>query len=275
MSIAMDPSFLPDRPPAPRVIGAVNWRGLWTLYVKEVQRFLNVFTQTLLAPMVVTLLFLAIFALALGGAGREVAGVDYIQFLAPGLIVMSLMQNAFANTSSSIVMGKIQGNIVDVLMPPLSASELNLAIAGGGVTRGLMVGLATGLAIWAFVPLDLHHPLAVLYFALNAAVMLALLGVVAGIWAERFEHIAGVTNFVIMPLSFLSGTFYSIERLPPEWQLAAQFNPFFYLIDGLRYGFIGRADGTLGIGVALVLAVNVALWFLTQRMFATGYRLKA
>jgi ABC-2 type transport system permease protein len=271
----MDPSFLPDRPPAPRVIGAVNWRGLWTLYVKEVRRFLNVFTQTLLAPMVVTLLFLAIFALALGGAGREVAGVDYIQFLAPGLIVMSLMQNAFANTSSSIVMGKIQGNIVDVLMPPLSASELNLAIAGGGVTRGLMVGLTTGLAIWAFVPLDLHDPLAVLYFALNAAVMLALLGIVAGIWAERFEHIAGVTNFVIMPLSFLSGTFYSIERLPPEWQLAAQFNPFFYLIDGLRYGFIGRADATLGIGVALVLAVNVALWFLTQRMFATGYRLKA
>ena len=239
------------------------------------RRFLNVFTQTLLAPVVVTLLFLAIFALALGGAGRAVAGVDYILFLAPGLIVMSLMQNAFANTSSSIVMGKIQGNIVDVLMPPLSASELNLAIAGGGVTRGLMVGLAAGLAVWVFVPLDLHAPLAVLYFALNAAVMLALLGIVAGIWAERFEHIAGVTNFVIMPLSFLSGTFYSIGRLPPEWQLAVQFNPFFYLIDGLRYGFIGRADGSLGIGVALVLAVNVALWFLTQRMFATGYRLKA
>lgn len=275
MSNAMEPSFLPDRPPAPRVIGAVNWRGLWTLYVKEVRRFLNVFTQTLLAPVVVTLLFLAIFALALGGAGRAVAGVDYILFLAPGLIVMSLMQNAFANTSSSIVMGKIQGNIVDVLMPPLSASELNLAIAGGGVTRGLMVGLAAGLAVWVFVPLDLHAPLAVLYFALNAAVMLALLGIVAGIWAERFEHIAGVTNFVIMPLSFLSGTFYSIGRLPPEWQLAVQFNPFFYLIDGLRYGFIGRADGSLGIGVALVLAVNVALWFLTQRMFATGYRLKA
>ncbi|MCH8038135.1 MAG: ABC transporter permease, partial [Proteobacteria bacterium] len=157
----------------------------------------------------------------------------------------------------------------------LAASELNLAIAGGGVTRGLMVGLAAGLAVWVFVPLDLHAPLAVLYFALNAAVMLALLGIVAGIWAERFEHIAGVTNFVIMPLSFLSGTFYSIGRLPPEWQLAVQFNPFFYLIDGLRYGFIGRADGSLGIGVALVLAVNVALWFLTQRMFATGYRLKA
>ena len=270
----MDPSLLPSRPPAPRAIGAVNWRGLWTLYVKEVRRFLNVFTQTLVAPMVISLLFLAIFALALGGAGRAVAGIDYIEFLAPGLIVMALMQNAFANTSSSIVMAKIQGNIVDVLMPPLSASELNLGIAGGGVTRGLMVGLVTGLAMWAFVPFRLHDPAVVLYFALNAAVMLALIGIVAGIWAERFEHIAAVTNFVIVPLSFLSGTFYSIERLPPDWQIAAQFNPFFYLIDGLRYGFIGRADGTLAIGAVLVLAVNVALWLLTQRMFATGYRLK-
>jgi ABC-2 type transport system permease protein len=275
----MDPSSLFDRPPTPRAIGAVNWRGLWTLYSKEVRRFLSVFTQTLLAPMVTTLLFLAIFTLALGGAGRvvggAVGGVEFVRYLAPGLIMMSLMQNSFANTSSSIVMAKVQGNIVDVLMPPLSATELNLGIAGGGITRGLMVGVATGLAMWAFVPLGLHAPLAVLYFALNGAVMLALLGVAAGIWAERFDHIAAVTNFVIVPLSFLSGTFYSISRLPPEWQVVAQFNPFFYLIDGLRYGFIGHSDGILGVGVVVVLAVNVGLWLLTQRMFATGYRLKA
>lgn len=274
MSTAMESSSLPNRPPTPRMIGAVNWRGLWTLYVKEVRRFLNIFTQTLLAPVVTTLLFLAIFALALGGAGRQTAGVDYIAFLAPGLIMMSLMQNAFANTSSSIVMAKVQGNIVDLLMPPLSATELNLGIAGGGITRGLMVGVATGLAMWAFVPLGLHAPLAVIYFALNGAIMLAFLGVAAGIWADRFDHIAAVTNFVIVPLSFLSGTFYSISRLPPEWQVVAQFNPFFYLIDGLRYGFIGRSDGLLGVGVVVVLAVNVGLWLLTQRMFATGYRLK-
>ncbi len=263
-----------DRPPRPRIIGAVNWRGLWTLYSKEVRRFVSVATQTLLAPMVTTLLFLAIFTLALDGAGRVVEGVDFVRFLAPGLIMMSLMQNAFANTSSSIVMAKVQGNIVDVLMPPLSASELNLGIAGGGVTRGLLVGVATGLAMWAFVPLGLHAPLAVIYFAFNGAVMLAFLGVAAGIWADRFEHIAAVTNFVIVPLSFLSGTFYSISRLPPEWQVAAQFNPFFYLIDGLRYGFIGRSDGLLGVGVVVVLAVNVGLWLLTRRMFASGYRLK-
>jgi ABC-2 type transport system permease protein len=188
--------------------------------------------------------------------------------------MMSLMQNAFANTSSSMVMAKVQGNIVDLLMPPLSATELNLGIAGGGVTRGLLVGMATGLAMWVFVPLGLHAPLAVIYFAFNGAVMLAFLGVAAGIWADRFEHIAAVTNFVIVPLSFLSGTFYSISRLPPEWQIVAQFNPFFYLIDGLRYGFIGQSDGTLGVGVVVVLAVNVGLWLLTQRMFATGYRLK-
>ena len=274
MSSAMDSSSLFDRPPTPRAIGAVNWRGLWTLYSKEVRRFLSVFTQTLLAPMVTTLLFLAIFTLALGGAGRVVEGVDFVRFLAPGLIMMSLMQNAFANTSSSMVMAKVQGNIVDLLMPPLSATELNLGIAGGGITRGLLVGMATGLAMWIFVPLGLHAPLAVIYFALNGAVMLAFLGVAAGIWADRFEHIAAITNFVIVPLSFLSGTFYSISRLPPEWQIVAQFNPFFYLIDGLRYGFIGRSDGALAVGVVVVLAVNVGLWLLTQRMFATGYRLK-
>jgi ABC-2 type transport system permease protein len=161
-----------------------------------------------------------------------------------------------------------------VLMPPLSATELNLGIAGGGITRGLLVGMATGLAMWVFVPLGLHAPLAVIYFAINGAVMLAFLGVVAGIWSERFDHIAAVTNFVIVPMSFLSGTFYSISRLPPEWQIVAQFNPFFYLIDGLRYGFIGRSDSVLWVGVVVVLAVNVGLWLLTQRMFATGYRLK-
>ncbi|MFQ5773995.1 MAG: ABC transporter permease [Kiloniellaceae bacterium] len=271
----MDPSTIPGRPPAPRVIGAVNWRGLWTLYMKEVRRFLNVFTQTLLAPMVTALLFLAIFALALGGAGRQVAGVDYIRFLAPGLIMVAMMQNAFANTSSSILIAKVQGNIVDVLMPPLSAGELTLGIAGGGVTRGLMVGVAAGAAMAVFVPMRVHDPVSLAYHAVNAALMLSLLGMIGGIWAEKFDHIAAVTNFVIMPLSFLSGTFYSIERLPAEWQFVAHFNPFFYMIDGFRYGFIGRADGSLGVGYALVLVVNVALWALTHRMFATGYRLKA
>lgn len=256
-------------------MGAFNGRGLWTLYVKEVRRFLNVFTQTLLAPMVTTLLFLAIFALALGGAGRAVEGVSYILFLAPGLIMMILMQNSFANTSSSIVISKVQGNIVDVLMPPLSATELTLGIAGGGVTRGLMVGCAGALAMSVFVPLRIHDPLTLIYHAVNGAAMLALLGLIGGIWAEKFDQMAALTNFVITPFSFLSGTFYSVERLPENWQFVAHFNPFFYLIDGFRYGFIGHADGSLAVGYAVVLGVNVVLWTIAHRMFATGFRLKA
>jgi ABC-2 type transport system permease protein len=257
-----------------RQIGRVNWRGLWTLYMKEVRRFLNVFTQTLLAPMVTTLLFLAIFTLALGGAGRTVGGVDFALFLAPGLIMMSIVQNAFANTSSSIVIAKVQGNIVDVLMPPLSPGELTLGFAAGGVTRGLMVGLAVGLGMWLFVPITLHNPLFILYHGVMAALMLSLLGMIGGIWAEKFDHIAAVTNFVITPFSFLSGTFYSIERLPAAWQIAAHFNPFFYMIDGFRYGFIGHADSSLLLGVAVMAGFNLFLWTLTHRMFATGYRLK-
>ncbi len=261
--------------PAPRVIGAVNWRGLWTLYLKEVRRFLNVYTQTLLAPMVTSLLFLAIFTLALGRAVQQAGGVGYAEFLAPGLIMMAMMQNAFANTSSSIVIAKVQGNIVDLLMPPLSPSELTLGIVGGGVTRGLLVAVVVALAMWVFVPVGLHSPLAVLYFALNASMMLALLGMIGGIWAEKFDHIAAVTNFVVTPLSFLSGTFYSIERLPESWHVIAFLNPFFYMIDGFRYGFIGHADAPLAVGALVVLGVNAALWLLTYRMIATGYRLKA
>ncbi len=255
-------------------MGAINWRGLWTLYFKEVRRFLNVATQTLMAPVITTLLFLAIFALALGGAGREVAGIPYIEFLAPGLIVMTMMQNSFANTSSSIVIAKVQGNIVDVLMPPLSAGELTLGIVGGGVTRGLMVGMAAGLAMWIFVPMRIHDPFALVFHAVNASLMLSLLGLIGGIWADRFDQIAAVTNFVITPLSFLSGTFYSIERLPESWQFVAQFNPFFYMIDGMRYGLIGRADSAIALGLVVVPAVNVLLWLVAHRMFATGFRLK-
>jgi ABC-2 type transport system permease protein len=262
------------RPPAPRLIGLVNGRGLWTLYMKEVRRFLNVFTQTLLAPVITTLLFLAIFTLALGRAVTQVGGVGFATFLAPGLIMMAMVQNAFANTSSSIVISKVQGNIVDLLMPPLSPWELTLGVVGGGVTRGLLVGLAVGLAMWIFVPLGLHDPLFVVYHAVNASLMLALLGMIGGIWAERFDHIAAVTNFVITPFSFLSGTFYSIERLPEGWHAVALFNPFFYMIDGFRYGFIGHADGALAVGLVLVAAVNLGLWLLAHQMIATGYRLK-
>ncbi len=258
-------------------IGRVNWIGLYTLYQKETRRFMKVWTQTLAAPAVTTILFMVIFSLALGGNGRMIADMPYAQFLAPGLIVMAMLQNAFANTSSSILISKVQGNIVDTLMPPLSALELTLGFTAGGITRGLVVGLSVGCA-FALVPdvsMMMNNPLIVLYFALSACVMMSLMGVLTGVWADKFDHAAAITNFVIAPLSLLSGTFYSIERLGDGWQIFSSINPFFYLIDGVRYGFIGRADSDLMIGGLYVLAINIILALTVYRVFKTGYRLKA
>ena len=260
-----------------RTIGAVNWVGLWTLYLRETRRFMKVWAQTLAAPAVTTILFMIIFSLALGGAGRHIAGMPYAQFLAPGLIVMAIIQNAFANTSSSILISKVQGNIVDTLMPPLSALELTLGFAGGGVTRGLAVGLSVGLAfvVMPGVPMEVMHIWPIVYFAVAASTMLSLVGVLTGVWAEKFDHAAVITNFVIAPLSLLSGTFYSIERLSTSWQVFSHMNPFFYMIDGFRYGFIGHADSDLMVGFAYTMAINIALTFVVYRVFKTGYRLKA
>jgi ABC-2 type transport system permease protein len=262
-------------PPAVRPIGTVNWLGFWTLYAREVRRFVKVATQTIAAPVVTTLLFLAIFLLALGGGGRSAGGIPFGEFLAPGLVMMAMMQNSFANTSSSLIISKIQGNIVDVLMPPLSGGELTLAYALGGVTRGLVVGLVVTLAIWCFVPIRIHDPIAIVFYAVAASLLLSVLGVLGGVWAEKFDHMAALTNFVITPLSFLSGTFYSVDRLPENWRFVAHLNPFFYMIDGFRYGFIGRADGSLAVGVAVLVAVNAALLMLCFRLIARGYKLKA
>ena len=253
-----------------------NWLGLWTLYWREVRRFLKVYNQTIVAPVVNTLLFLAIFALALGHAGDSPGGnTAYLQFLAPGLVMMAITQNAFANTSSSIVIAKVQGNIVDTLMPPLTAHELTLAMAMGGATRGLIVGLVASLAVSLFVTVSIHSFAMLLYFGFTASLLLSLLGLAGGIWADKFDHIASVTNFIVVPLSFLSGTFYSVERLPPSFQTVAHLNPFFYMIDGFRYGWTGRADMNTTLGMAVLAASCTALWVLCHRMFATGYKLKA
>jgi ABC-2 type transport system permease protein len=262
-------------PPMPREIGLVNWVGLWTLYRKEVQRFLKVYTQTIAAPVVTTLLFYAIFALALGGIVRMAGDVPFLKFLGPGLVMMSMAQNAFANTSSSVVIAKVQGNIVDVLMPPLSATELALGYVLGGVTRGLLVGLVTACAIWVFVPLGIHSPGFIAYHAVMASMMLSLLGLIGGIWSEKFDHIAAFTNFVVTPLTFLSGTFYTVDRLPEPFWWVAHLNPFFYMIDGFRYGFVGQSDGTLVIGVAMLAVTNLLLWALALRLISRGYKLKA
>lgn len=258
-----------------RIIKGVNVIGLWTLTWREIKRFLNVYLQTIVAPVVTTLLFYAIFALAFGGLQREIGVVPYMEFLAPGLIMMTMVQNAFSNSSSSLVIAKIQGNIVDILMPPLSPGELLFAFVTGGVIRGLAVGLVTALVMSFFVALSVHNLLFVLLFSLLGTMMLSALGICAGIWAEKFDHIASVTNFFVTPLAFLSGTFYSIGSLPEVWQQAAFCNPFFYMIDGFRYGFIGQGDAPVVTGVAVLCGFTFLLLLLSYGMLKTGYKIKS
>jgi ABC-2 type transport system permease protein len=253
----------------------LNLVGLRTLYVKEVRRFLKVLSQTLLAPVITTLVFLAIFALALGSGGRQLHGMSFLEFLAPGLVMMAIVQNAFSNTSSSLMIAKIQGNVVDYLAPPLSSGELLFGLAMGGVTRGVLVGIAVFAVMLPFVELGLPHPLLVAFHVLAAALMLSLLGILAALWAEKFDQMAMVTNFIVTPLSFLSGTFYSIADLPWLLRDIALANPFFYMIDGIRYGITGHADGNIAVGIAVLGLANLALWCFALHLFRIGYRLKA
>ncbi|MBX2856058.1 MAG: ABC transporter permease [Rhodobacteraceae bacterium] len=258
-----------------RRFGRVNWIGVWTLFRREVLRFFNVYTQTLVAPVITAAMFMAVFTLALAQGRGETLGVAFITFLAPGVVMMTVLQNAFANTSSSIMIAKIQGNIVDTLMPPLSASELTAAIACGGAARGIAVALLASAVLFPIAGVPLAQPLWALFFMVAGSLMMALIGLAAGIWSEKFDHIAAVTNFIITPLSFLSGTFYSIERLPEPFATASLFNPFFYLIDGYRYGAIGVSDASPWIGACVILVAIFAVGALCWRMFGTGYKLKS
>ncbi len=258
------------------VIRSVNWGGLKTLYLKEVRRFFKVQLQTIWAPAITTLLFLVIFTVALGRTGRTVLGVPFADFLAPGLIVMGMMQNAFANSSFSLLVGKIQGTIVDYLMPPLSPGELIAGLVGAAVTRAFLVGFAVWLAmlVWPGVHAFPRHPFAILWFGLMGSMMLGFFGLLTSIWAEKFDHAAAVTNFVVAPLSLLSGTFYSIESLAPAFQTISHANPFFYVISGFRSGFIGTADSPVGVGGILLLALNFGLWALCYSLLKKGWKLK-
>ena len=260
---------------APRLVGVINWRGIWTLYAKEVHRFLKITMQSIVAPVVTTLLFLAVFSLAFGD--RNVLGgeVSFQRFLAPGLMMMAIVQNSFANSASSLLLSKIQGNIVDLMMPPLGPGELSLCFALSGATRGLLCGIAVALGMALFVDISIAHVWPILFHGVAAALLLSQIGTTAGIWADKFDHMATVTNFVITPLAFLSGTFYSIERLPEPLLTASKFNPLFYLIDGFRYGMIGHADGSLAVGAAVVLGCVAVMWLICLKILARGYRLKS
>jgi ABC-2 type transport system permease protein len=264
--------FAPGKP----VLRGVNWEGLRTLYIKEVRRFFKVQMQTVWAPAVTTLLYLAIFTVALGRGGRMVMGVPFANFIAPGLIVMAMIQNAFANSSFSLLVGKIQGNIVDYLMPPLSTGELIAGLVGASVTRAFLVGFGVWLAmlLWPGVSVDIRRPELVLWFGLMGSLLLAFLGLMTSIWADKFDHAAAVTNFVVTPLSLLSGTFYSVHQLAPKFQAVSYANPFFYVISGFRAGFLGVSDSPLLVGAVGLLLLNVALWAACYVLLRSGWRIK-
>lgn len=267
--------------PGVPAIRSVNWGGLQALYLKEVRRFFKVQLQTIWAPALTTLLYLVIFTVALGRVKREVLGVPFPDFLAPGLIIMGMMQNAFANSSFSLLVGKIQGTIVDYLMPPLGVGELVTALIGAAVTRAILVGFALWLAmlLWPGVHVGPDHLWAVALFGVLGAMMLGFLGLVTSVWAEKFDHAAAVTNFVVTPLALLSGTFYSVDRLAPWFQGVAHANPVYYAIMGFRFGFIGTVDSTIShpvLTAALVLvATNIVLGVITYRLLVSGWKLKA
>jgi len=262
--------------PGVPVIRGVNWNGFLALYWKEVRRFFKVQLQTVWAPAITTLLFLVIFTVALGRDDRSILGVPFADFIAPGLICMGMLQNAFANSSFALLVGKIQGTIVDYLMPPLSVGELLAGLVAAAVTRAALVGLAVwfAMALWPGVNVSVNHWWAVIWFGFMGSAMLALLGVLTSIWAEKFDHSAAVTNFVVAPAALLSGTFYSIDRLAPTFQIISHANPFFYAISGFRYGFLGEADSPVLIGSLVLLLINVALTALCYVLLKTGWKIK-
>ena len=273
-SAPADKAFSRLTPVIPRVYGGVNWEGLKTIYLKEVRRFWKVGMQTVASPVVTVLLYMLVFVVATKGARPGASGVPFPQFVAPGLIMMSILNNAFANSSSSLIQAKIMGTAPDFLTPPLSAFELCAGFSLGAATRGILVGVVTAIAAWPFSRFGVFNIFAVLYFSITASLLMGLVGVLTGLWAEKFDHLATVTNFVVMPLTFISGTFYSTRALPEPFRSITHFNPVFYLIDGFRYGFIGHADGNVLVGAlytgGLVLALAVGCW----AIFRSGWRLK-
>ena len=261
--------------PTPKVheFGMVNWMGLATLYKKEIKRFMRVGPQTLLAPVISNLLYMTVFVLAFSALRPDPK--SFMAFLAPGLVMLGILNNAAANSSSSIMTGKLMGSISDVLMPPLSYFELAIGWIAGAATRGIIVALVTSLALSFFTPMYPSKIWAVVYFGISAAVMMGMVGVLSGIWAEKFDQLAVVNQFIILPLSFLSGTFYSIDVLPESFQELILLNPLFYLIDGFRYGFLGVSDGPIKTGIIIIFLINIFLFFTVLKVIKSGWRIKS
>ena len=245
-----------------------------TLYIKELRRFTKIPGQTILAPAATTLLFMVIFSTAIGNSRNEYILTDFKLFLFPGLIMMTIIQNAFMNNSSSLLMSKVQGNIVDLLMPPISNFQIIVSFILVGITRGLTVAIAAAIFMLPFVEIEIYSFIVVLFFAVMSSAILSLIGLLTGIWADKWDHLGTIDNFIIIPLSFLSGTFYSIKILPEFIQNLTFFNPFFYMIDGFRYGFIGSSDVNIMISIQILIFCFIILLFFSYLILQSGYKLR-
>ena len=254
--------------------GFINWIGFKSLWLKECNRFIAVWQQTLLSPLVSSLLFLSVLSLALGNDRVEVLGHSFVSFLAPGLIAMSILTQSFSHSVSSLMIGKIQGNIVDMLYAPLSALEVSMAIILAALTRSFLIAFISIIVFSLIVELPINNIFYIFLFGFLSAFILGSLGFIAGLWAEKFDHTATVTNFIITPLSFLSGVFYSIDRLPKIFQSISHINPFFYMIDGFRFGFLGTADGSISYGIAYLTILSFVMWFIAFYLYKKGYKIK-
>jgi len=255
--------------------GFVNWIGFKSLWFKECNRFMTVWQQTLLSPLVSSLLFLSVLSLALGNNRGDVLGYSFISFLAPGLIAMSILTQSFSHSVSSLMIGKIQGNIVDMLYAPLSALEVSMAIILAALTRSFLIAIISIGVFSLIVEIHINNIFYIFIFGFLSAFILGGLGFITGLWAEKFDHTATVTNFIITPLSFLSGVFYSIDKLPVFFQTISHLNPFFYMIDGFRYGFLGESDGSISVGLIYLILLSFVIWYLAFYLYKKGYKIKS
>ena len=255
--------------------GSINWIGLWTLYKREVFRFLVVWVQTLLSPIVSSLLFLLVLSVAIGSGRSDMLGFPFITFLSPGLIAMQVIQQSFSHSSSSFMIGKIQGSIVDVLYAPLSAGEVTTAVALASTTRSFMIGIVSIFIFYFLVDIEVKNYYSLIFFTFISSFILGCVGIIAGLWAEKFDHMASITNFFIVPLSFLSGTFYTIDNLPNFLQIISKWNPFFYMIDGFRYSFLEKSDGSIFVGSVYLTILAILLWFISYLLYKKGYKIKS
>ncbi|SFI31799.1 ABC transporter permease [Nitrosomonas sp. Nm34] len=248
--------------------------GFYTLFYKELLRFWKVSFQTILAPILSSLLYLLVFSHVLETRVQVYPGISYTSFLIPGLVIMAVLQNTFANSSSSLIQSKISGNLVFILLSPLSYLEIFLAYIGAAVVRGLLVGLGVYGVTMLLYDVPLRLPLWALLFAIAGSMLLGALGIIAGIWSEKFDQLAAFQNFIILPLTFLSGVFYSIHSLPSGWQYLSHLNPFFYIVDGLRYGFLGTSDISPYFSLGVVISCLIVISWLTVWMLKSGYKIR-